>query len=81
MNRQSHTHSPPRHPGHPPPSVTEKDGFSPRTEACRLAPQSTIQSAPDRPDLTSLKLLQQHQVRRADPGRDQQQREHQRGWC
>lgn len=81
MNRQSHTHSPPRHHGHPPPSTSDRAAVSPRTEACRLAPPSSIQPDGDRPDLTALNLLQQHQVRRADPGRDQQQREHQRGWC
>ncbi|OYW62127.1 MAG: hypothetical protein B7Z30_00335 [Rhizobiales bacterium 12-68-15] len=50
-----------------------------RTEACRL-PASGGQSI-DRPDLSSLTLHQQHQMRRADPWRDQQQRDHQRGLC
>ncbi|OZA00738.1 MAG: hypothetical protein B7X99_03075 [Rhizobiales bacterium 17-65-6] len=50
-----------------------------RTEACRL-PASGGPSI-DRPDLTSLTLHQQQQMRRADPWRDQQQRDHQRGLC
>ena len=50
-----------------------------RTEACRLPASGVVIT--DRPDLSSLTLLQQQQMRRSDPGRDQQQRDHQRGLC
>lgn len=63
----------PDHPAHAPQPT------GPRTEACRL-PQRKSLPGLDRPDLSDLTLFQQHQVRRPDPRRDQQQRDHQRGW-
>lgn len=81
MDRSLHHGADPRPtpPSRPSSWQHKQDGTGPRAEACRL-PDRRVQPASDRPDLSALKLLQQHQVRRADPGRDQQQREHQRGW-